>query len=85
LKKNKLDIFKTFDIFNSEAIGVLKNEIIKFVLIETDNFFSSKSCIKTDIGINDSVQISVINNKKLYNLLTNSWRKYKQKIKNESM
>ena len=35
----KFNILKTFDIFNSEAISILKDKIINLIFIETENFF----------------------------------------------
>ncbi|MFH0702061.1 MAG: hypothetical protein V2B14_00780 [bacterium] len=100
--KKIFDIFKTFDIFNSEALSIIKDKIIKFILIETndfsskkeknffitkkfDNSFDAKSYIKTDIEKDEFIYFSVLNNKKCYNLLTNTWRKYEQKMKNENI
>lgn len=109
LKKRKFNIFNTFDVFSSEAISILKNTIIKFVLIEADNFFIPKfqdnteslgkkllcpvyapsdsvdSCVSAEISNNDTIYFSVLNNKRMYNLLTNSWRRYKSRVENESI
>ena len=83
IKKKKFDIFRTFEIFNSEAISIIRERIIKFVLVEADNFFITKSFLNADINKDDDVQITILNNKNVYNLLTNSWRKYQQRVKNE--
>jgi len=85
LKKKKFDIFKTFDIFDSEAISIIKERIIKFVLIEAENFFITKSNINAEFDKDEALQITVFNNPKVYNLLTNTWNRYKQKVQNESI
>lgn len=41
------------------------------------------SCINTEIANNDTIYFSVLNNKRMYNLLTNSWRRYKSRLENE--
>ncbi|MDD3013185.1 MAG: hypothetical protein PHC34_05730 [Candidatus Gastranaerophilales bacterium] len=104
LKKKKFNIFNTFDMYSCEAISIIKDKIIKFVLIEADNFFISKhqkgtdtfypvlipsditdSCINTEITNNDTIYFSVLNNKRMYTLLSKSWRRYKSRLENESI
>ena len=82
-KTKKFDIYKTFEIFNRLLINVIKDEIIKFVLVETDGFLASSSYVQADINKNDVVQLSILNNQKLYNIITNSWSRYQQKKNNE--
>jgi len=108
LKKKKFNIFNTFEMFNCESISILKDKIIKFVLIEADNFFipklqnnrdiygqkilhpvhmssdSTDSCVSAEMITNDTIYFSVLNNKKMYNLLTNSWGRYKSRLENEN-
>jgi len=84
LQKKKFNIFKTFDIFNSEAMNVIKERIIKFVLIEADNFMGKSSSVTTDVGQDDSVQVTVVNNPKMYHLLSNTWRRKQQKLQDEN-
>ena len=69
--------------FNSEAINVIKDRIIRFVLVEADNLFAGKSSIEASTNNDESTQITVVNNKKVYNLLENTWRKRQQKLQNE--
>jgi hypothetical protein len=109
LKKRQFNIFNTFDVFNCEAIDILRERIIKFVLIEADNFFMPKlqkktdiwgqkilqpvtipsnvtdSCISAEMTNNDTIYFSVLNNKRMYYLLTNSWRRYKSRLENEKV
>ena len=39
MKNKKFNILKTFDVFNSEAISILREKIINLIFVETDNFF----------------------------------------------
>ena len=71
--------------FNSEAINVIKDRIIRFVLVEADNLFAGKSSIEASTNNDESTQITVVNNKKVYNLLENTWRKRQQKLQNENI
>jgi phospholipase C len=108
LKKKNFNIFNTFDVFSCEAMSILKDKIIKFVLIEADNFFIPKfkgteqnrkkfmcpvftsfeqveSNIHAENIDENTIYFSVLNNKRMYNLLTNSWRRYNDKAKNENI
>lgn len=108
MKKKKFNIINTFDIFSTEAISIIKDKIIKFVLIEADNFFIPKSKDNKnnkkkilvpvinnldDIEYSTSIEniddntvyFSVLNNRKLYNFMTNSWERYNNKAQNENI
>ncbi len=83
-KKRKFDIFRTFEIFNSEPVHFMNPDFVNMVLVETENFFMSKSCLKTDLKRDNLFQISVFNNKKVFNLLTQTWkRRSKRKMEHE--
>jgi len=84
-EKKKFDIFKTFEIFNSTAVSIIKERIIQFVHIEAENFFMTQSSVTASITKDNAVQLSVLNNEKVYNLLTCTWRKYQQRVLNESI
>ena len=80
IKSKKLDILKTFEIFNKENIGVLKDKIIEIILVEADNIFSNNKHLFTlDIKKNNAVQISVLNDRKTYDLLSSTWKRHKMK------
>ena len=79
-KKRKFDILKTFEIFNRESLGILKDKLIEIVMLETDNIFSKKSLFNIDFKKDDSVQITVINDRKTYDLLSNTWKRHKKKV-----
>ena len=80
MKKNT-DIFKTFDVFNKDNISILKDRLIEIILIEADNIFSrkNKNMFELDFKKNNSVQISVYNDKETYDLLSNTWKRYRMK------
>ena len=79
--KRKFDILKTFEIFNKESLSILKDRLIEIVLVETENIFS-----KTDNLFNihfkkdDSAQITIINDRNTYDLLSNTCKRHKNKI-----
>jgi len=81
-KKRKFDILKTFEIFNREALSVLKDKFFEIIMIETDNIFSShkNNLFNIDFKKDDSVQVTVINDRKTYDLLSNTWKRHKKKI-----
>lgn len=79
-KRKKLDILKTFEVFNKESISHLKDKIIEIIMIEADNIFSNnKKMFDVDLKENQSVQISVYNDNKTYDLLSNTWKRHKLK------
>ncbi len=79
-KSKKLDILRTFEIFNKESLGILKDKIIEIILVEADNIFSkNKKIFDIDFKNDKSIQISVVNDKEAYNLLSNTWKRHKLK------
>lgn len=79
-KKNKFDILKTFDIFNKDSLSVLRDKFIEIVMIEADNIFAGKSLFNIDFKKDDTVQITVINDRRTYDLLSNTWQRHKKKL-----
>lgn len=73
-----MNIFKSFEIFLREPLSVLKNNWFQIVSLQTDNLFAQKPSCEVSL-MKDGAQITVINNPKLYNLL--SLVTYKAKIK----
>jgi hypothetical protein len=64
-----MNIFKTFDVFLKEPFSILRNNIIQIVNIQTGNIFANKpSCDVT--MMKDKTQVTVVNNEKMYNLLS---------------
>ena len=75
-----MNIFKTFEIFLREPLSIIKHNWIQIVSLQTDNLFSHKPSCDVTL-LNDGAQITVVNNPKLYNLL--SLVTYKAKKKEE--
>ena len=64
-----MNIFKTFETFLKEPISILKNSFIQIVSLQTDNIFEKKPSIDVSMSKNHA-QITVVNNEKLYKLLS---------------
>ncbi|MEI7474730.1 MAG: hypothetical protein WCK67_08115 [bacterium] len=76
----RFDIFKTFDIFEQVSLSVIRETIIKLVFVETENFFANKPDLTLDLTKDNNAQITVINNKRVYNLLSSAMMR-KEKLK----
>lgn len=62
-----MNIFKTFEIFLSEPISMIRKRVIQIMHVDM-NIFSKK--VPMDFELNEnSAQITVYNNEKMYNLL----------------
>jgi len=75
--------WKTFDIFNSMPLTIIKNKIISFVHIETpesskQNFLLNGTFLQAHIHGANNVQFNVFS-KKLCNFLVSSWERLKRK------
>ena len=64
-----MNIFKTFETFLKEPLSILKNNFIQIVSIQTGNIFAHKPSIDVSVT-KDKTQITVVNNEKVYNLLS---------------
>ena len=81
-----MNIFKTFETFLKEPLSILKDNLIQIVSIQTGNIFENKPSVDVSIS-KDKTQITIVNNEKLYNLLSlvqyrakkkeNEWEKVK--------
>ena len=78
----KFNIFKSFDIFNSEAISILKGAMVKFMHIETD-YYAEGTAITAELE-DDTVTLTVVNQPKVFNLMTLAWYRQKKRIENEN-
>lgn len=67
MKKKKFDIRTTFEIFLKEPLSVLTNGLFQIVNIEGENFFSKEKSFNIDF-VNGKTQLTLVNNKKMYNL-----------------
>lgn len=77
-----MNIFKTFEIFLREPLSVLKHNWIQIVSLQTDNLFKEKPSCEVSL-LKEGAQITVVNNEKMYNLLSLVTQKAKQKEKSE--
>lgn len=73
-----MNIFKTFETFLKEPLSVLKSNIIQIVSVQTGNIFANKPSVDVS-ELNGKTQITVVNNEKLYNLLSLVKRRQEQK------
>lgn len=64
-----MNIFKTFETFLKEPLSILKDNFIQIVSVQTGNIFENKPSIDVTM-LKDKAQITVVNNEKLYNLLS---------------
>lgn len=64
-----MNIFKTFETYLKEPLSILKDNIIQIVSIQTGNIFEKASSVDVSV-FKDKTQITVVNNEKLYNLLS---------------
>ena len=64
-----MNIFKTFEIFLKEPLSILRENIIQIVSIQTGNIFENKPSVDVSL-LKDKTQVTVVNNDKLYNLLS---------------
>ena len=77
-----MNIFKTFEIFLKEPLSILKSNIIQIVSVQTGNIFKKKPSIDVSL-MKDKAQLTVVNNEKLYNLLSLVTHRAKQKEQKE--
>ncbi len=75
-----MNIFKTFEIFFSEPLSIIRNRVIQILHVET-NIFAKKVPLSVDFS-EKSAQITVYNNEKVYNLLRTVIQKRKQRERN---
>ena len=74
-----INIFKTFELFLREPLSIFKRGLIHIVNVQ-DNIFTNKTSINVDF-IKDKAQITVVNNEKVYSLLSMVSKRAKQKEK----
>ena len=85
-----MNIFKTFETYLKEPLSVLRDNFIQIVSIQTGNIFEHKPSIDVSL-LKNKAQLTVVNNEKLYNLLSlvtlrakTKSLKNKEESKNES-
>ena len=77
-----MNIFKTFDTYLKEPLSILRDNLIQIISLQTGNIFEHKPSIDVSFT-KDKTQITVINNEKLYNLLSLVKIRADKKIKDE--
>ena len=75
-----MNIFKTFEILLSEPLSIIRKRIIHILHVET-NIFANHVPIEFDMNEN-STQITVYNNQKMYNILSTVVHKKQMQQKN---
>ena len=81
-----MNIFKTFETYLKEPLSILRDNIIQIVSLQTGNIFANKPSVDVTL-MKDKAQITVVNNEKLYNLLsivTNRKKKKSEEKKSET-
>lgn len=83
-----MNIFKTFELFLSQPLSIIRNRIIQICHVEADGV-EVKNKIQFNLS-DESAQINIYNNQKVYNLLSavlykkKKLEKSKNRIKNDS-
>lgn len=73
-----MNIFKTFETFLKEPLSILKDNFVQIVSIQTANIFENKPSIDVTM-MKNKAQLTVVNNEKVYNLLSLVTHRAKQK------
>lgn len=71
-----MDILKTFELFLAAPMSVIHKRKIKIMHVET-NIFAPK--LPVEINFDDEIELTVFNNRKVYNLLTSVIHKRRMK------
>ena len=64
-----MNIFKTFETYLKEPLSILRDNFIQIIGLQTGNIFEHKPSIDVSLT-KDKAQITIVNNEKLYNLLS---------------
>ena len=64
-----MNIFKTFETYLKEPLSILRDNFIQIVSLQTGNIFEHKPSINVTM-LKNRAQLTVVNNEKLYNLLS---------------
>ena len=75
-----MNIFKTFETYLREPLSILRENFIQIISLQTGNIFEHKPSVDVSFT-KEKTQITVINNEKLYNLLSLVTLKAKKKEK----
>ncbi len=75
-----MNILKTFETFLKEPLSILRDNFIQIVSIQTGNIFEHKPSVDVSL-FKDKAQITVVNNEKVYKLLSLVTHRAKEKEK----
>ena len=83
-----MNIFKTFETFLKEPLSILKENFIQIISLQTENIFANKPSVDVTVQ-NGKTQVerideAIINNEKMYNLLSYASKRQKMKEQNNS-
>ena len=77
-----MNIFKTFETYLKEPLSILRDNFVQIIGLQTGNIFAHKPSIDINFA-EKKTQITVINNEKLYNLLSLVTHRVAMKAKNK--
>ena len=75
-----MNIFKTFETYLKEPLSILRDNLIQIISLQTGNIFEHKPSIDVSF-MKNKAQLTVVNNEKLYNLLSLVTRRAANKVK----
>lgn len=73
-----MNIFKTFETFLKEPLSILKDNFVQIVSLQTGNIFENKPSVDVSM-MKNKTQLTIVNNEKVYNLLSIVTHRAKQK------
>ncbi len=76
-----MDILKTFEIFLTAPISIIHKRNIRIMHVETNIFAQN---MPVEINLDEDISLTVYNNKKVYNLLSNVIYKKRLKERDEN-
>ena len=79
-----MNIFKTFETYLKEPLSILRDNLIQIISLQTGNIFERKPSVDVSFT-KDKAQITVVNNEKLYNLLSLVTHRAERKLKEKDM
>lgn len=77
-----MNIFKTFETYLKEPLSILRDNLIQIISLQTGNIFEHKPSIDVSF-MKNKAQITVVNNERLYNLLSLVTRRAAKKVEDK--
>jgi len=78
----RMNIFKSFELFLSQPLSIIRDRIIQICHVEAENV-DIRSKVQFNLS-DESAQLNVYNSPKMYNLLTNVIYKRKSMYREEN-